>query len=126
MWSLGCILAELYTGNLLFNTHDDVEHVALMDKIVGPFSQGMLSDASRRTPSLATLSASNDDYVRNAKRLSSLLLEFPNEQHVPSEQKMVEYRTFLHLLYGLLHVDQNQRLTAREALRHEFFRLSSS
>lgn len=32
VWSLGCILAELYLGGLLFATHDNVEHLALIEK----------------------------------------------------------------------------------------------
>jgi len=35
MWSVGCILAELLTGELLFGTHEDLEHLALMEKILG-------------------------------------------------------------------------------------------
>ena len=35
MWSAGCILAELATGELLFNTHDDLEHLALIERTVG-------------------------------------------------------------------------------------------
>ena len=27
MWSIGCILMELYTGSALFQTHDDIEHL---------------------------------------------------------------------------------------------------
>lgn len=34
VWSLGCILAELYMGELLFATHDNIEHLALMEKIM--------------------------------------------------------------------------------------------
>eukprot|EP00455_Lapot_gusevi_P004436 TRINITY_DN1183_c0_g1_i5.p1 TRINITY_DN1183_c0_g1~~TRINITY_DN1183_c0_g1_i5.p1 ORF type:complete len:466 (-),score=71.08 TRINITY_DN1183_c0_g1_i5:100-1335(-) len=34
MWSVGCILAELFTGELLFPTHDDLEHLALMEKVL--------------------------------------------------------------------------------------------
>ena len=34
IWSLGCILAELYTGDLLFGTHDNMEHLALMQRIL--------------------------------------------------------------------------------------------
>jgi serine/threonine protein kinase len=37
LWSLGCILAELMTGAALFQTHDDLEHLALMVRILGPF-----------------------------------------------------------------------------------------
>eukprot|EP00479_Gromia_sphaerica_P008386 TRINITY_DN3158_c0_g1_i1.p1 TRINITY_DN3158_c0_g1~~TRINITY_DN3158_c0_g1_i1.p1 ORF type:complete len:191 (-),score=31.17 TRINITY_DN3158_c0_g1_i1:159-731(-) len=35
MWSVGCILAELYTGELLFGTHEDAEHLALMEHVLG-------------------------------------------------------------------------------------------
>ena len=34
MWSVGCIIAELLTGDLLFATHEDMEHLALMEKIL--------------------------------------------------------------------------------------------
>jgi dual-specificity kinase/CDC-like kinase len=36
IWSVGCILAELYCGSLLFATHDDMEHLALMERRLGP------------------------------------------------------------------------------------------
>jgi serine/threonine protein kinase len=35
MWSIGCILGELLTGDLLFSTHEDMEHLALMEKLIG-------------------------------------------------------------------------------------------
>jgi dual-specificity kinase len=35
IWSLGCILMELYTGSLLFPTHDEVEHLAMIEKLCG-------------------------------------------------------------------------------------------
>ncbi|KAK2965001.1 putative serine/threonine protein kinase [Blattamonas nauphoetae] len=38
IWSVGCILAELYTGDPLFQTHDDIEHLALMERIIGPLT----------------------------------------------------------------------------------------
>ncbi len=34
IWSVGCIIAELLTGKLLFATHHDLEHLALMEKIL--------------------------------------------------------------------------------------------
>merc|ERR1719221_871448 len=40
-WSIGCILMELYTGQQLFETHE-MEHMALMERVIGPFPQGML------------------------------------------------------------------------------------
>jgi len=35
MWSFGCIMAELATGELLFQTHSDNEHVKLMEVVTG-------------------------------------------------------------------------------------------
>jgi len=35
VWSIGCILAEFYTGELLFPTHEEYEHIAMMEKICG-------------------------------------------------------------------------------------------
>ena len=36
MWSIGCILVELVTGEALFKTHDDLEHLAMMQRVLGP------------------------------------------------------------------------------------------
>lgn len=47
MWSLGCILIEMYTGDLLFNTHSHLEHLAMMEKIVGNFPEEMLQKARK-------------------------------------------------------------------------------
>lgn len=35
VWSIGCILYELYVGNTLFQTHDNREHLAMMERILG-------------------------------------------------------------------------------------------
>ncbi|KAJ9462788.1 Serine/threonine-protein kinase AFC2 [Diplonema papillatum] len=35
IWSVGCILVELLTGHLLYNTHDNKEHLCLMEKTLG-------------------------------------------------------------------------------------------
>ncbi|KAL7067017.1 protein kinase domain-containing protein [Cryptosporidium serpentis] len=45
MWSFGCILMELYTGVLLFKTHEHLEHLAMMEEIIGPFPQYMFHTA---------------------------------------------------------------------------------
>ncbi|VDM40575.1 unnamed protein product [Toxocara canis] len=35
VWSIGCILFELYLGMTLFQTHDNREHLAMMERILG-------------------------------------------------------------------------------------------
>src|ERR1700743_1789666 len=33
IWSIGCILVEFYTGDALFQTHDNLEHLAMMEAV---------------------------------------------------------------------------------------------
>ena len=35
IWSIGCILVEFYTGDALFQTHDNLEHLAMMEPVCG-------------------------------------------------------------------------------------------
>ena len=32
MWSMGCIIYELATGRLLYDTHDNLDHLHLMER----------------------------------------------------------------------------------------------
>ena len=45
MWSFGCILTELYTGEMFFPTHENNEHLALMEKARGLFPYWMAHDS---------------------------------------------------------------------------------
>ena len=46
MWSVGCILMEMYTGSLLFPTHDEIEHLAMIEKLCGPIPLEMVKSAT--------------------------------------------------------------------------------
>nr|CAD7595541.1 unnamed protein product [Timema genevievae] len=41
VWSIGCIVFELYLGITLFQTHDNREHLAMMERILGPIPYRM-------------------------------------------------------------------------------------
>jgi len=47
LWSVGCILLELYTGAALFQTHDNLEHLAMMTAALGGIPQSMARRAER-------------------------------------------------------------------------------
>merc|ERR550537_1964258 len=47
IWSMGCILMELYTGELLFGTHENLEHMHLMERVLEPLPASMLTGASK-------------------------------------------------------------------------------
>ncbi|KAK1577710.1 hypothetical protein Q3G72_024171 [Acer saccharum] len=42
IWSVGCILVELCSGEALFQTHENLEHLAMMERVLGPLPQHML------------------------------------------------------------------------------------
>jgi hypothetical protein len=43
---MACILAELYTGEMFFATHENLEHLAMMEKACGPFPLHMASQSA--------------------------------------------------------------------------------
>lgn len=47
VWSVGCIIAELFTGELLFPAHSDQEHLLMIGKNSGAFPNWMIA----KTPS---------------------------------------------------------------------------
>jgi dual-specificity kinase/CDC-like kinase len=121
IWSLGCILAELYLGDLLFATHDDLEHLALMESIIGPFPDWMLQKSS-------SLDTSSNSLVRrafnssNRHRLELVLSQrsasyVRNSRALDSIVRNPEDKWFLNLLHRILVIDPNERATAHESLR---------
>jgi len=44
LWSAGCVLMELYLGDLLFKAHAEDEHLAMMERTCGAFPAFMTAD----------------------------------------------------------------------------------
>jgi dual-specificity kinase/CDC-like kinase len=116
LWSLGCILMELYQGELLFPTHDNIEHLALIEKIIGPFPRRMLKRA--KNTDLVSDAFDSEGKHRLENDLSPESLAFlkslgPLESMVSKKEKW-----FLHLVRKILVIDPDQRATARECLQN--------
>lgn len=47
MWSIGCILVEFVTGEALFQTHDNLEHLAMMQQVFGEMPSDLLRRGQR-------------------------------------------------------------------------------
>ncbi|KAB2077460.1 hypothetical protein ERO13_A06G138400v2 [Gossypium hirsutum] len=122
LWSVGCILIELCTGGALFQTHENLEHLAMMERVLGPLPEHMIRRASRGSEKYfrsgsrlnwpeGAVSRESIRAVKKLDRLKNMV-----SQHVESS------RYFLaDLLEGLLKYDPSERLTARQALNHPFF-----
>jgi len=111
LWSTGCIVAELYKGDLLFQTHDNTEHLALIEKIIGRFPLNML----RRSKNIGStfdvygwhtldLPMASKVHVRKAHNLKSIV------------QKNDRGAGFEPFLRSLLIIDPALRTSAGDAL----------
>ena len=49
-FSLGCILVEFYTGIALFQTHDNLEHLAMMEQVMGKMPERFARAGARSKP----------------------------------------------------------------------------
>ncbi|CAI0441288.1 unnamed protein product [Linum tenue] len=122
IWSVGCILVELCTGGALFQTHENLEHLAMMERVLGPLPEHMISKANRgaekyfrRTRLNWPEGAVSRESIRAVRKLDNL--KEMVYRHTESSRTLL-----VDLLRGLLKYDPSERLTARDALGHPFFR----
>ncbi|KAI9191289.1 hypothetical protein LWI28_006466 [Acer negundo] len=123
LWSIGCILFELCMGEALFQTHENLEHLAMMERVLGPLPQHMIRMASRGAEKYFRRGsrlnwpegAVSRDSIRAVKKLDHL-------KNMVSVKVQSSRSSFTDLLHSLLKYDPSERLTAREALNHPFFR----
>lgn len=122
MWSIGCILVELCSGEALFQTHENLEHLAMMERVLGPLPQHMILRADRRA----------EKYFRRGVRLDwpdgatsresiRAVWKLPRLQNLVMQHVDHSAGDLIDLLQGLLRYDPTERLNAREALGHPFF-----
>ncbi|CAM9660658.1 unnamed protein product, partial [Chrysoparadoxa australica] len=116
LWSVGCIVAELYLGDLLFATHNSTEHLALMERIIGPFPKHM---AQSSKASKFFTSNGQTRWKEDCDRDMQRHLIAPPDGGADTEESSV--KQLASLLRRLLALDPRERVTAKGALRHDFF-----
>ncbi|XP_015588139.1 probable serine/threonine-protein kinase dyrk2 [Cephus cinctus] len=119
MWSLGCILAELYTGYPLFPGENEVEQLACVMEVLGLPPEQLISHASRRR--LFFDSKGNPRCVTNSKG---------RKRRPGSRSLAIALRCndtlFVDFVSRCLEWDAKKRMTPDEAMRHEWLNSSSS
>ncbi|GMR34152.1 hypothetical protein PMAYCL1PPCAC_04347, partial [Pristionchus mayeri] len=115
LWSIGCILFELYLGVTLFQTHDNREHLAMMERILGQFPYRM----SRKTKTKYfhqgrlewNAGTADAQYVRDNCK--------PLRRYMSSNQP--EHVELFDLIEQMLEYDPDRRITLADALNHKYF-----
>ncbi|KIS67445.1 uncharacterized protein UMAG_04543 [Mycosarcoma maydis] len=128
VWSIGCILVEFFTGDALFQTHDNLEHLAMMEAVLGKMPDDYRRKAETYKPEyfkhgalkypLAETSKDSKKYVRQMKKLQDLIAPATSQSQY-SKHNM----RFLDLLRKLLEFDAGKRIKVSEALKHPYFML---
>ncbi|KAK0737120.1 kinase-like domain-containing protein [Apiosordaria backusii] len=128
IWSIGCILVEFFTGDALFQTHDNLEHLAMMEAVVnGRIDTHLVQAVNRQqrngtNPAAKYFKRSRLDYptadtTRQSKRFVKAMKTLP--EIIPPNNKFLQ--EFLDLLQKIFVYDPARRITAKEALRHPWF-----
>ncbi|KAK1805370.1 hypothetical protein P4O66_019680 [Electrophorus voltai] len=116
VWSIGCILFEYYLGFTLFQTHDNREHLAMMERILGPVPSRMIRKTRKQKYFYRGRldwdeNSSAGRYVReNCKPLRRYILSEAEEHH-----------QLFDLIEAMLEYEPSKRITLAVALRHPFF-----
>ncbi|KAH6624209.1 kinase-like domain-containing protein [Chaetomium sp. MPI-SDFR-AT-0129] len=129
IWSIGCILVEFFTGDALFQTHDNLEHLAMMEAVVNTrIDPALVQQVNRMTrnggnPASKYFKRLKLDYpmpdtTRASRRFVKAMKKL--RDIIPPTSKFL--KEFLDLLEKIFVYDPAQRITAKQALQHPWFR----
>ncbi|KAK7044225.1 serine threonine protein kinase CMGC group [Paramarasmius palmivorus] len=124
-YSLGCILVEFFTGVALFQTHDNLDHLAMMEVVMGKMPDRFARAGARSKPEFFKEGAKLDwPKAKSSSRQSKKDVRSvrPLAEIIP--QTDIVNRQFLDLVRKLLAFDPAQRLTVAEAIKHPYFSLN--
>lgn len=113
MWSLGCILSELFTGYPLFPGENEAEQLACIMEIKGIPPPELMVQATRSKLFF------NEDGTAKIVPNSRGKRRFPNTRKLDEKVKTTD-KVFLDFVDMCLEWDPEKRWTPEEALRHEW------
>ncbi|KAF7327448.1 hypothetical protein MKEN_00322900 [Mycena kentingensis (nom. inval.)] len=119
---------EIILGSLLaspfFQTHDNLEHLAMMEMVMGKMPERFARAGARSKPEFFKETVKLDWPKAKASRQSKkdVRATRPLSDVIPPTD--VVNRNFLNLVQKLLAFDPAQRITVREALNHPYFNLA--
>ncbi|RMZ85022.1 hypothetical protein DV738_g432, partial [Chaetothyriales sp. CBS 135597] len=113
MWSVGCILAELYTGYPIFPGENEQEQLACIMEVFGPPEKRLIEKSSRKKLFFDSMGKPRLTVSSKGRRRR------PSSKELRQVLKC-EDEAFLDFITRCLRWDPTRRMTPLEASRHEF------
>ena len=104
VWAVGCVMGELLDGQPMFPGDDTIDQIHQIMGVLGPFDEGLLKL-----------------FFENAALKNLRFPEITTVQTLEMRYRKKIDKTGLHLLNQLLALNEKQRFSADQALRHPFF-----
>lgn len=117
VWSIGCIMFELYTGYTLFQTHDNREHLAMMERTLGHIPYRMTRKSRRMKLFDMSGKLILDPQSHEAKYVSTHC--HPLRRYCKDESQ--DTLDLFDLMSKMLEYDPTDRIPLVAALNHPFF-----
>ncbi|ESO07326.1 hypothetical protein HELRODRAFT_76443, partial [Helobdella robusta] len=116
IWSLACVLFEFYTADTLFQSHSNLEHLAMMEATLGTIPSHICLNSKK--PKLFLNGRLRWDH--NSKE-GRYVLKNSKPLKTYAKANSEDDVNFMDLLRCMLNYDACNRYTASEALRHHLF-----
>ncbi|KAK4191211.1 hypothetical protein QBC35DRAFT_487645 [Podospora australis] len=113
MWSLGCILAELYTGVPIFPGENEQEQLACIMEVFGPPEKHLIEKSTRKKLFFDSMGKPRLTVSSKGRRRR------PSSKTLQQVLKCDD-EAFLDFIARCLRWDPDRRLKPDEAIRHEF------
>ncbi|RDL38925.1 uncharacterized protein BP5553_03265 [Venustampulla echinocandica] len=113
MWSLGCILAELFTGVPIFPGENEQEQLACIMEVFGPPEKHLIEKSTRRKLFFDSLGKPRLTVSSKGRRRR------PSSKTLAQVLKTDE-EPFLDFLSRCLRWDPDRRIKPEDAVKHEF------
>ncbi|CAD8092627.1 unnamed protein product [Paramecium sonneborni] len=104
MWAIGCLLCELTDGNPLFPGENEMDQLYLIQKMLGPLTQSQ-----------------QETFSKNPRFLGMKFPEISKPETLEQRYLCKLPKKAINFVKGLLKMEPAERLTCKQALRHQYF-----
>lgn len=117
IWSVGCIVLELLTGRMVFNTHDSVDHLNQMERLIGPMPQSL----KRKASNFRQLFHNDFTLKMDSAKVSPTQCRALHEYFVKVVSMYPHLEQLQNLVERMLQWNAADRIKPAEALAHPYF-----